>query len=79
MSNGAECCALGICCPPLSQEQVDALAEEMVHGGTCDMETAKPIAAWLLKEYDLAPAGSLTELKRHIAKLVRKADKKDKD
>lgn len=75
MSNGAECCVLGICCPPRSAEQTAGLVEEMVHAGICDEATAAPIAAWLLNEYDLAPAGTLDDLKKQIAKIVRKADK----
>lgn len=76
MSNGAACCALGICCPPRSIEQTAALVEEMVSAGVCDQTQAQPIAAWLLSEYDLAPVGSLDLLKKELAKIVRKADKK---
>lgn len=77
MANGEVCCILGICCPPRSPDQTTALALEMVHAGVLEMETATTVAAWILQAYDLAPPGSLDDLKKEIAKAVRKADKKD--
>lgn len=76
MANGEACCILGICCPPRSADQTTALVAEMVHAGVADEATARTIATWLLTEYDLAPPGSLDLLKKELAKIVRKADKK---
>lgn len=66
--NGHVCCILGVCCPPGSQEQVDALAAEMEKDGVGDRKTA----AWVLKHFDLAPAGSLAQFKNDVAKMARK-------
>lgn len=73
MANGSEvCCALGICCPPARAEE--ALAREMVKGGLSD-ESAKQAAKWVHDKFDLAPKGTLTELKAAIGKMARE----DKD
>jgi hypothetical protein len=74
--NGEVCCILGVCCPPLSSEQTDALARELVKDRVCaEMVDAKRIARWTLKHFDLAPAGSLVALKSALAGLVREHDK----
>lgn len=69
--NGEVCCILGVCCPPLSQQQEDALVTEMVHDLHCTPEEARRHAQWTLKHFDLAPAGTLTALKEAIAKMAR--------
>lgn len=70
--NGEVCCVLGVCCPAGSEAQAQALATELAKDGVCEEREALKIAKWTLKHFDLAPAGSLTELKGAIASLVRK-------
>lgn len=67
--NGEVCCILGVCCPPGSQEQLDALAAEMSKAGVNDHRAA---AKWVLEHFDLLPSGSLAEFKR-IARAAIKA------
>jgi len=69
--NGEVCCILGVCCPPLSEQQYEALASELVKGAGCEAAHARTVAEWLLKHFDLAPAGSLSALKADIAKMAR--------
>lgn len=71
--NGEVCCILQVCCPPGSQASVDALAREMLKDGVCDAEYAPTVAAWVMKHFDLAPAGSLSAFKGEIARLARHA------
>jgi hypothetical protein len=71
--NGQACCILGICCPPGSAAQEDALAKEMIKDGVCDPEYAFKVSKWILKHFDLAPVGSLTDLKTAIATMARKS------
>ena len=70
MSNGEVCCILGVCCPPAEAEA--ALALELEHAGVSP-EDAKKAAKHMLKEYDLAEAGTLTPLKNSFAKLGRQS------
>jgi len=70
--NGEVCCILGVCCPPGSAEQVDALASELVKGKVCsENPEAHKVAVWMLKHFDLAPAGTLTEFKKQIARMAK--------
>lgn len=70
--NGEACCILGVCCPPRSQEQADALAHEMVVDRVCvDQKDARRVAKWMLKHFDLAPQGTLAPLVREIARMAR--------
>lgn len=76
--NGHVNCILGVCCPPGSEAQAQALADEMEADG---MMQALPegerktgvlsIAKWVLKNFDLAPHGSLQPFKDEIARLAR--------
>lgn len=68
--NGRACCILGVCCPPGSTQQIDALAREMVEDGACAeiIESVK-IAKWLYTHFDLAPAGTVTPLLQAGARL----------
>ena len=72
MSSHQRNCILWICCPPYSEESVKALAYEMaemkLEGFTGDYEN---IARWVMKNFDLAPAGSLQAFKDEIARLAR--------
>jgi hypothetical protein len=44
----------------------------MVRAGVCGgEESADRVAEWILKEFDLAPHGSLDKLKRAIAVMAR--------
>ena len=72
--NGEVCCILGVCCPPLSAKQQDALTREMVKGTGCSEDEAKKISKWVLENFDLAEVGTLTSMKHSIAKLARKND-----
>jgi hypothetical protein len=74
MSNGAQNCALEICCPPLadgtpSEKAVDALMKELIHEGL-SAEYAKTCAPVMLKLFDLAPRGTLQKFKAITAKLA---------
>lgn len=70
--NGEVCCVLGICCPPASAKQQSALARQIVKDyPQVPMGIAEQAAAWMLKNFDLAPVGSLTGIKRDIAKIAR--------
>lgn len=76
--NGQANCILGVCCPPGSETQAKALAAEMEAGG---MMQALPeeqrrvgllsVARWVLKNFDLAPPGSLQAFKDEVARLAR--------
>lgn len=71
--NGEVCCILGVCCPPLSAGQRDAMVKEMMADGVCDdAAEAKRVAGWVLKHFDLAPAGTLAPFKREMAKVIEK-------
>lgn len=70
--NGEVCCILGVCCPPGSEAQANALASELVKDGICsENPEANKVARWVLKHFDLAPAGTLTDLKKQIARLAK--------
>jgi hypothetical protein len=69
------CCALGICCPPGRQHE--ALAELLGTQAGLDVAQSDKVAAWLIATFDLAPAGSLRELKAAIADGLRKHQTKD--
>ena len=70
------CCLLGICCPPEAQEQAltDFFAEQTHMGADHAREAARAIMA----RFDLAPAGTLTELYAHVVEQIRHHDQKDK-
>lgn len=79
--NGHANCILAVCCPPGSDNQRAALAEEMAialsnppsseSAVIISREKWDRIAGWVLKNFDLAPAGSLQPFKDAIAKLAR--------
>lgn len=72
MSNGAQCCALEICCPPGSAKQAKALAKMIREDyPAVPQQYAEQAAEWILKNFDLAPAGTLGEFKKSIAKIAR--------
>ena len=63
-------CMTGVCCPPAAQ--IEALGGAMVSEGICrEPAEAQRVAAWLLKHFDLAEAGTLTKLKKSIARLAK--------
>ncbi len=72
--NGEVCCILGVCCPPASAEQRDALATSLKtsHPHLADAHCAD-VAGWVLEHFDLAPAGSLTHLKSAIATMAKQS------
>ena len=86
--NGEVCCILGICCPPGSAKQAEALAKEMAkdmrNGAdafSSDSFSAVEIekfsqwaSAWTLKHFDLAEAGTLQPLVQAIANRARKEE-----
>jgi len=69
-------CVLAVCCDPFSDNQRRALTSMLVEDGICKDDEAAKVAAWVLKKFDLAEAGTLTELKASIAKLARGEDYK---
>lgn len=73
--NGEVCCILGICCPPASRKQLVALAKQIrADYPAVPMQYAEQAAEWILKNFDLAPVGSLSDFKRGIAKIAREHD-----
>jgi hypothetical protein len=72
--NGEVCCILGICCPPNSAEQTNALAAELVKDKVCsENPEAHKVAHWVLKHFDLAPKGTVAPLVTEIARMARSA------
>ena len=62
MSNGQQCCAAGVCCPPSSPKQREALAAMMEMITTqfyVSPDHTKQIADWLLDHFDIGPKGSM--------------------
>lgn len=45
MSNGHVCCLLGVCCPPGSQAQIEALASILHEAGREAVESGSTVAA----------------------------------
>lgn len=75
MSNGAQNCALEICCAPGSAEAVKALASLIVKDYPQVPELyAEQAAAWILKHFDLAERGTLAPLKASIVKVWQQKD-----
>lgn len=68
------CCLLGICCPPLQQQE--AIQKLFIKEGLDEAAAAKA-AEVVMANFDLAPAGSLLLLKEGIARLAKGSDKKD--
>lgn len=69
--NGTVCCILGVCCPSQSDEQRVALAHEIESDLGCTPEEARKHADWIIDNFDLAPAGTLTAYRDAIAALAR--------
>ena len=69
--NGEVCCILGVCCPPASVQQRDALAHAISDGVKIEYADCERVAEWVLKNFDLAPAGFLSPLLVDIAKMAR--------
>ena len=78
MPNGKVCCILGVCCPPGSPAQREALAEALgavqldAEGGLGERTSDRAKADWLLDNFDFAPKDSLTEFKSAIAAMSKK-------
>lgn len=68
-------CLLGICCPPKSPSAKQALMEEICAGlgwtTPPQHQAAKDVSEWLLENYDLAPAHTLTKLFEAVATYAR--------
>ena len=73
--NGHVNCILAVCCPPDSDGQRRALAEEIEAAFPAQLggsgEFPLELASWVLKNFDLAPKGSLQAFKDEIARLAR--------
>lgn len=67
--NGRANCILMVCCRQAAANQ--ALADQIEEDLGCDKHEAKKHADWINKNFDLAPAGTLTALKDAIATLAR--------
>lgn len=63
-------CVLGICCPPGSPEQMDALIKFLVGNGV-DADAADTAAKVILAHFDLAPKDTLQPFKDAVAELAR--------
>lgn len=74
--NGEVCCILGVCCPSGSESQVTAMVNEFAHDHPeVDRDQVQAVARWVLKNFDLAPAGSLNVFKTKLAEHIKKAQK----
>ena len=62
-------CLLEVCCGAEAAEQ--RLAETMIEAGVCDKQDAAKCAAWIHEYFDLAPKGSLVQLKADLTRLAR--------
>jgi len=72
MPNGSQCCALEICCNAGSPKQRAALAKMIREDYPAVPELyAGQAAEWILKNFDLAPVGTLGGLKKAIARIAR--------
>lgn len=70
--NGEVCCILGVCCPPGSTQQANALVGEMMKAKVCsDVAEASAIAAWLYANFDLGPKGTVQPILKAGHKLHR--------
>ena len=70
-SNGAECCAIGACCPPGSPQQSAALAKIVRRDSGLTEDQAARAAARVLESFDLVPKGTGGPLVQAIAEAVR--------
>ncbi len=75
MSNGAQNCALEICCPPGSRDAVMALAK-MIREDYPEVpqKYAEQAADWILKKFDLAERGTLAAFKASVVKVWQQKD-----
>lgn len=72
MANGHGNCIFAVCCPPGSEAQTEALAGEMAKAlPFLHPASLRETAAWVLKTYDLAPAGTLQSFKDAIRDYAR--------
>jgi hypothetical protein len=69
VSNGAECCAVGVCCP--QEERQQQLANALVRDGVCLPVHGQTVAEWLMARFDFAPKGTLEPLVQAIAEMAR--------
>jgi hypothetical protein len=65
-------CILEICCGGANSKQKQALTEVAQHALTfLSNEEAGEIADWIIRNWDLAPKGTLYNFKQVIAKLAK--------
>ena len=69
MSNGAECCAIGVCCPPASAQQRAALVKIAVRDTGCDPATAAKIVEALSVHVAFAPK-TIEPFIQHVVSLT---------
>ena len=63
-------CILAVCCDP--EPATARLSKRLLKDGVCeDAAHADRCAAWVQATFDLAPKGSLVQLKADIARLAR--------
>ncbi len=62
---GGACCAAGICCPPGSPEQVDAVSNELdgMRGCPPDSIDRDDLANEIVRRWDLVPKGTTKAIK----------------
>jgi hypothetical protein len=68
-SEGAECCILEICCG--GEHQIEQLAMKIEAATHIGKPKSLEVAAWIIGQYDLAPAGTLRAFKRAISEMAR--------
>jgi hypothetical protein len=61
-------CLLAVCCSPARAEE--QYAKQLVREGL-DEASAKRCAAWTFEYFELAPKGSLVQLKADIARVAK--------
>lgn len=73
MSNGAECCAIGVCCPPASAERLTSLAKVIARDSGLTHDQSIRAATCVIETFDLAIKGTLQPLIDSIAAQARAA------
>ena len=64
-------CLIEVCCEAGSEKQLDIFAGYMAKEMGCKPQDARPYAAWVLANFDLAEKGTLAPLKASIARVAK--------
>ncbi len=71
MSNGAECCAIGVCCPGDDAARSASLAKILVRDGGISKDASEKAASCVIETFDLALKGTLEPLIESITKMAK--------